>query len=187
MAALETPDCAFGSPAPDFALPDPDGRVYTRDDCAGTRGLLVMFLCNHCPFVQAVLPRLVPRVAALADAGVGAAAIMPNDFRACPADAPAQMKALAARFDFPFPYLVDESQQVARAFGAVCTPDFFGYNAAGLLQYRGRLDAGRLQLPQPGDPPELQLAMEAIARTGAGPARQFPSMGCSIKWRGERG
>ncbi|MEO0421131.1 MAG: thioredoxin family protein [Pseudomonadota bacterium] len=182
MPALESPVCDFGSPIPDFCLPDPAGALFRRDDCTGTRGLLVMFLCNHCPFVQAVLPRLVEQARALAAEGVGSVALMPNDYRAYPADAPPEMQGLSERMDFPFPYLVDEGGEVARHFGAVCTPDFFGYNAAGLLQYRGRLDDARLQPATEDTRQELLDAMRAVARTGQGPAEQFPSMGCSIKW-----
>jgi peroxiredoxin len=183
MPALETPACVPGTPAPDFSLPDPQGVEHCRESCRGARGLLVMFLCNHCPFVQAVLPRLVPQVADLAEHGIGAVAIMSNDYQAYPADAPAQMRRLADKMQFGFPYLIDRSQTVARRFGAVCTPDFFGYNAAGLLQYRGRLDAARLEPPSPGTRSELHVAMLQVARTGSGPAEQWPSIGCSIKWR----
>ncbi|MEM9383579.1 MAG: thioredoxin family protein [Pseudomonadota bacterium] len=182
MPALESPVCDFDSPIPDFCLPDPAGALFRRDDCTGTRGLLVMFLCNHCPFVQAVLPRLLEQTRALAALGVGTVAIMPNDFRAYPEDAPTKMRALAETMDFPFPYLVDEGGEVARRFGALCTPDFFGYNAAGLLQYRGRLDGARMQPVTPDTRPELLEAMSAVASTGSGPVEQFPSIGCSIKW-----
>lgn len=182
MPALESPFCDFDSPAPDFALPDASGVTHRRDDCTGTRGLLVMFICNHCPFVQAILPRLVAQTRELATAGVGSVALMPNDYAAYPADAPAEMRALAERVALPFPYLVDEGGAVARAYGAVCTPDFFGYNAAGLLQYRGRLDAGRLEAPAADAPAELLRAMLGVAKTGRGPEQQFPSIGCSIKW-----
>ncbi len=184
MPALESPICDFDSPAPDFCLPDAAGVSYRRDDCTGARGLLVMFICNHCPFVQAVLPRLVEQTRVLGEAGIGAVAIMPNDYRAYPADGPDGMRALAQRMDFPCPYLLDEGGEVARRYGAVCTPDFFGHNAAGLLQYRGRLDAGRLEPPAADARAELLEAMQAVAATGRGPQEQFPSIGCSIKWAG---
>ena len=183
MALTDTPVCDFGRPAPDFSLPDPSGRVWTRDECRGPNGLLVMFICNHCPYVKAVLDRLVEDVGRLQEAGVGCVAIMPNDFHRYAADAPDAMAALATARGFTFPYLVDEGQDVARAYGAVCTPDFFGYNAGLELQYRGRLDEARLEPPPPGARRDLVEALREIARTGQGPAEQVPSAGCSIKWR----
>lgn len=183
MVATETPVCEFGAPAPDFALPDPSGRVWRLEDCRGTHGTLVMFICNHCPFVQAILDRLVRDVNELAGAGIGSVAIMSNDVLRYPQDGPAHMARLAAERGFSFPYLYDEDQSVARAYGAVCTPDFFGYDADLGLQYRGRLDASRME-PAPADAPrELFEAMIGVARTGRGPAEQTPSIGCSIKWR----
>ncbi|NWG46370.1 MAG: thioredoxin family protein [Alphaproteobacteria bacterium] len=182
MALTTTPVCAFGTRAPDFDLPATDGQRYRLADIRGARGTLVMFLCNHCPYVRAIVDRLVDHVGTLMDEGIGAIAIMPNDTLAYPEDGFDAMAAFAARHRFPFPYVIDESQAVARAYGAVCTPDFFGYDAADGLQYRGRLDASRTTLL--GDArPDLLLAMRAIAGTGKGPAEQIPSMGCSIKWR----
>ena len=181
MAATH-PVCDFGAPAPDFALPDLDGKTVARDDARGPNGLLVMFICNHCPYVHSVIGRIVEDARTLQAAGVGVAAIMSNDFRAYPADAPERMRAFAAENDFPFPYLLDESQEVARAYDAVCTPDFFGYDAALGLQYRGRLDESKTVLV-PDARRDLREAMLAVARTGQGPAEQIPSMGCSIKWK----
>lgn len=183
MAATETPVCDFGAPAPDFSLPDTAGRIWTLEDCRGQHGTLVMFICNHCPYVKAVLDRLLRDTAELAESGVASVAIMSNDFSRYPQDGPEPMARLAEEKKFPFPYLLDESQAVARAYGAVCTPDFFGYDAGLGLQYRGRIDAGGIQSPPADAPRELFDAMVMVARTGRGPATQVPSIGCSIKWR----
>ena len=183
MAATETPVCEFGTPAPDFSLPDATGRPRTLAECRGEKGTLVMFICNHCPFVKAVIDRIVRDARDLEPLGVRCVAIMSNDFVSYPADAPERMAEFAAAHDLPFPYLVDESQAVARAYGAVCTPDFFGYNADLELQYRGRLDASRTEPAPPGARRELFEAMAGIARSGTGPADQVASIGCSIKWR----
>ena len=182
MPAMTTPVCDFGWKAPDFALEGTDGRRYTLADCAGERATLVMFLCNHCPFVKAVIDRIVRDVGELAGHGIGAVAIMPNDTAAYPADSFDNMRRFAVAHDFGFPYLIDRSQEVARAYDAVCTPDFFGFDGALGLQYRGRLDASRME-PVPGARRELYEAMLQVAETGQGPAEQLPSMGCSIKWR----
>ncbi|WP_058554015.1 thioredoxin family protein [Thiohalocapsa sp. ML1] len=183
MVSLETPVCDFGRPAPDFALPGIDGKTWTRDDCKGPNGLLVMFICNHCPYVKAVRERLVRDARELAGLGVGSVAIMSNDPSDYPEDSFENMQRIAAELDFPFPYLLDETQEVAKAFGAVCTPDFFGYNAGLGLQYRGRLDASRKETAPPDVRRDLFLAMQQVAETGQGPAEQIPSVGCSIKWR----
>ena len=182
MVRTETPVCDFGRHAPDVSLPDPSGALHSLTSCRGERGTLVMFICNHCPYVQAVIDRLVEDCRALERAGVSSVAIMPNDVVAYPQDGPEQMAAWANEKRFPFPYLIDETQAVARAYGAVCTPDFFGYNADLELQYRGRLDASRKE-PVPDAPRDLLTAMQQVAETGKGPAQQIPSMGCSIKWR----
>jgi peroxiredoxin len=181
--ALETPATQLGWPAPPFDLPGVDGARHTFEDCRGERGTVVMFLSNHCPYVKASLARIVRDARALAEEGVRCVAICANDAEAYPEDSFPEMRRVAREHDFPFPYLHDESQAVARAYGAVCTPDFFGFNAAGLLQYRGRLDAGRTNPPPAGAPRELYEAMRQIAATGKGPAEQNPSIGCSIKWR----
>jgi len=181
MAAVP-PICDFGAPAPDFSLPDLDGKTVTLADVRGETGTLIMFICNHCPYVKSVIGRIVEDAAAMQAAGIGIAAIMSNDYRAYPADAPDKMRAFAAEHRFPFPYLLDESQQVAQAFGAVCTPDFFGYDADLGLQYRGRLDESKTSLV-PDARRELKQAMLQVAETGRGPAEQIASMGCSIKWK----
>ena len=180
--AVTTPVCDFGWRAPGFDLPGTDGRRWTLDEVQGPRGTLIMFLCNHCPYVQAIVGPLVAEVAALKAAGVGAAAIMSNDAVAYPEDGFDAMKRFAAVHGFGFPYLYDESQAVARAWDAVCTPDFLGFDAGLGLQYRGRFVAGGRQ-PLPGARRELLEAMRQIAETGRGPVEQTPSMGCSIKWR----
>jgi peroxiredoxin len=172
----------LGSRAPEFALPDLHGRVVRLDDVRGEHGTLIMFICNHCPYVRAVIDRIVEDSRTLLAEGVGVAAIMSNDYRAYPADAPDRMRAFAAEHGFPFPYLLDETQMVARAYEAVCTPEFFGYDADLALRYRGRLDASRTTLV-PDARRELLEAMRRIAATGEGPEEQVPSMGCSIKWR----
>ncbi len=182
MALLDTPVCDFDWPAPDFSLKDPDGRVVTLSKAMGPKGLMVAFLCNHCPYVQAIADRLAGDATALRDMGVGMVAIMSNDYRMVPSDAPPQMKAFAAHHGWDFPYLVDEDQSVGQAYGAVCTPDFFGFNADRGLQYRGRLDDAAMGLAE-GRTPELVNAMRQVAETARGPAEQTPSMGCSIKWR----
>jgi peroxiredoxin len=183
VAALETPVCDFGRPAPDFTLPGVDGRVWTLEQCRGERGLLVMFICNHCPYVKAVRERIVRDCRELLAHGVNAVAIMSNDPRDYPEDSFENMKWVAADLQFSFPYLLDASQEVARAYGAVCTPDFFGYDAHLHLQYRGRLDASRRETAPPDARRELFEAMVEVARTGRGPAQQIPGIGCSIKWR----
>ncbi|MGB5199783.1 MAG: thioredoxin family protein [Sedimenticolaceae bacterium] len=182
MVSLETPVCEFGKAAPDFDLPGVDGRRWIRDDCMGEKGLLVMFICNHCPYVKAVLDRIIRDAAELQALGVNSVAIMSNDPTDYPEDSFDNMRAVAQRHEFPFPYLLDEDQQVAKEYGAVCTPDFFGYNAAGELQYRGRLDASRKEAAPADARRDLFEAMMQVAETGEGPADQIPSMGCSIKW-----
>jgi len=183
MVSLNTPVCEFGKPAVDFALPGVDDEIWTLDRCRGPKGLLVMFICNHCPYVQAIRERLVRDTRELRDVGVNSVAIMSNDPGLYPEDSFENMRAIAAQYDFPFPYLLDESQAVAKAYGAVCTPDFFGYNNNLELQYRGRLDASMKQPAGATAPRELFQAMVQIARTGQGPAGQIPGIGCSIKWR----
>jgi peroxiredoxin len=183
MVALNPPVCDFGRPAIDFDLPGVDGKRHTLASCRGPNGLLVMFICNHCPYVKAIIDRLIRDCRELARDGVGCVAIMSNDVTVYPEDAPESMARWAAELAFPFPYLYDNTQAVAQAYGAVCTPDFFGYNASLELQYRGRLDASGRN-PGPTDARrELLEAMLEIARTGKGPHEQIASIGCSIKWQ----
>lgn len=183
MVSLETPVCDFDLPAIDFSLPGTDGKVWTLDDCRGENGLLVMFICNHCPYVKAIIDRLVRDTNELKTLGINTVAIMSNDIVDYPADSFDNMKLFAQEQGFTFPYLLDESQQVAKAYGAVCTPDFFGYNGDLKLQYRGRLDESRKQAAATDVRRDLFEAMKQVARTGHGPKQQIPSMGCSIKWR----
>jgi peroxiredoxin len=183
MVSLQPPVCDFGKAAPDFDLPGVDGRRWTRDDCMGPKGLLVMFICNHCPYVKAVLDRIVRDTAELRELGVNSVAIMSNDPTEYPEDSFENMRQLAERHAFSFPYLLDESQTVAKSYDAVCTPDFFGYNAAGELQYRGRLDESRKLAAAVDARRDLFEAMKLVAETSKGPAEQIPSMGCSIKWK----
>lgn len=180
---LKSQICDFGWPAPDFDLATPDGVHYTRDGVMGEKGVLIAFICNHCPYVIAVIDRLAKDMQTLEGLGIGCAAIMSNDYKSYPADAPERMTDFARVHGLTAPYLVDEDQSVGLAYNAVCTPDFFGFDAQGGLQYRGRLDDVGMR----GDPadrvPELVDAMTQVADTGAGPQEQSPSMGCSIKWR----
>lgn len=181
--AVFPPVCDFGASWHDFRLPSTDGQIVSLKDAAGCRGTLVMFICNHCPYVQAIMDRLVRDARTMQKAGIGVVAISANDAVAYPQDGPDRMKSEAERHGFTFPYLYDETQEVARAYGAECTPDFFGYNASGELQYRGRFDAsGRISGPADARP-ELLEAMMQIAETGKGPEHQVQSMGCSIKWK----
>ncbi len=182
MVSLETPVCEFDKPAVDFALPGVDGKIWTLADCAGEKGLLVMFICNHCPYVKAIRERLVRDCAELKTLGINSVAIMSNDPSLYEEDSFENMKKIAEEFAFPFPYLWDETQQVAKDYGAVCTPDFFGYNSDLRLQYRGRLDASRKQTATADARRDLFEAMRQVAETGRGPETQIPSMGCSIKW-----
>lgn len=181
MAAIP-PICDFGWKAPPFSLPATDGRSYSLEQLEGRNGTLIAFICNHCPYVKSVIGRLVRDAKDLALLGVSTIAINSNDAAQYPEDGFAQMKAFAAAHALPFPYLHDETQAVARAYGAVCTPDFFGFNAHLELQYRGRLDASRKDLV-PDARRDLYEAMRQVAETGHGPRDQIASMGCSIKWR----
>jgi peroxiredoxin len=180
--ASTPPICDFGWKAKDFRLPATDGKTYAFADVRGPKGTLIVFICNHCPYVKAITSKLVRDAQDLAKAGIGVAAICSNDAASYPEDSFDHMKAFAKANGFPFPYLHDESQKVARAYDAVCTPDFFGFNAKDELQYRGRLDASRTS-PMPDARRDLYEAMTEVARTGKGPSEQISSMGCSIKWK----
>jgi len=183
MTLTSTPVCEFGETAPNFNLLGIDGRLWSIEECRGAKGLLVMFICNHCPYVKAINHKLVRDTLELQSFGIGSVAIMSNDTVHYPQDSLENMRRVALDQAYPFPYLIDESQEVARSFGAVCTPDFFGYNCNLELQYRGRLDAAGIR-QGPGDVRrDLFLAMKLVAETGSGPQQQVSSMGCSIKWR----
>jgi peroxiredoxin len=183
MASLQPPICDFGWQAPDFDLPGTDGRRHNLASARGPKGLLVMFICNHCPYVKAVLDRIQRDAAELRKLGIGSIAIMSNDPAEYPEDSWDNMVTLAGRLNFPFPYVLDASQEVARAYGAVCTPDFFGFNADLQLQYRGRLDESRKEAAPPTVRRDLFEAMKQVALTGSGPREQIASIGCSIKWK----
>lgn len=185
MVSLETPVCDFGRPAADFSLRGVDGKTWALADCTGPKGLLVMFICNHCPYVKAILDRMIRDTRELREVGIYSAAIMSNDPNQYAEDSFENMRMIAQELNFPFPYLLDETQSVAKAYGAVCTPDFFGYNSNLELQYRGRLDASRKETAAVDTRRDLYLAMQQVAETGAGPGEQIPGIGCSIKWLDE--
>ncbi|MCW9012321.1 MAG: thioredoxin family protein [Gammaproteobacteria bacterium] len=185
MVSLETPVCNFGLDAVDFSLPGVDGKTWSLQECKGKNGLLVMFICNHCPYVKAIRDRIVRDTRELKGLGVNSVAIMSNDPSLYEEDSFENMQKVAEEFDFDFPYLLDESQNVAKAFGAVCTPDFFGYNGDLKLQYRGRLDESRKESAAADVRRDLFEGMKQVAETGQGPEDQIPSMGCSIKWKDE--
>ena len=182
MALSNPPICDFGWKAPEFALPATDGKTYALADLAGPKGTLIMFICNHCPYVTGAIDRIVADAKSLQAAGIGVAAICSNDATSYPADSFPKMVTFGQQSGFTFPYLHDESQAVARAYDAICTPDFFGFDGDLGLQYRGRLDSGG-RVPVPGAARELLDAMLGVADTGKGPKDQAPSMGCSIKWK----
>ena len=181
--AEETPNCDFGWKAPSFSLPGVDGKTYSLDALRGPNGTLVMFICNHCPYVKAVVDRIVRDVNELRGVGVNAVAISSNDVTNYPEDSFDNMQRFAEAHRFSFPYLYDESQEVAKAYGATCTPDFFGFNSKLELRYRGRLDASRKEAASADVRRELFEAMKQVAETGQGPREQIPSIGCSIKWK----
>jgi len=183
MVSTCTPVCDFGAPAPDFSLEGTDDKVWTLRDCVGSNGLLVMFICNHCPYVKAINEKLVRDTSQLKELGINSVAIMSNDPTDYPEDSFENMQRVAEELGYPFPYLVDPAQEVAQAYGAVCTPDFFGYNAGLELQYRGRLDESGRQADAGNVRRDLFLAMKQVAETGQGPEEQVASIGCSIKWR----
>ncbi len=182
MVSLQPPLCDFDWPAPDFDLPGVDGKRYTLSNTRAKNGLLVMFICNHCPYVKAVRSRIIRDAKELLGHGINSVAISANDPADYPEDSFENMQKAAQEFNFPFPYLWDESQAVAKAYGAVCTPDFFGFNAGLKLQYRGRLDASRKETVADARR-DLFEAMVEVAKTGKGPSKQEASMGCSIKWK----
>jgi peroxiredoxin len=182
MASLNPPVCDFGLRAPDFNLLGVDGKRYTLANSAGKNGLLVMFISNHCPYVKAIKTRLVSDCSELLQYGINTIAIQSNDTENYPDDSYERMMEEANLFNFSFPYVLDEKQDVAQAYGAVCTPDFFGFNAQLALQYRGRFDAAGRGEPPLDNPRDLFNAMKQIAETQQGPREQIASIGCSIKW-----
>lgn len=183
MALLNTPVCDFGTKAVDFNLTGTDGKTWSLEQCQGENGILIMFICNHCPYVKAIQKLLVRDTRELLKYGINSVAIMPNDTSTFPDDSLENMKRIATEFKYPFPYLIDETQEISKDYGAVCTPDFFGYNKKMELQYRGRLDDTTPANKTNGAKRELFEAMRQIAETGKGPPKQISSMGCSIKWQ----
>lgn len=184
MARTESAMLALGTPAPRFTLNDVrDGKVYTKDSLIGSRGLLVMFICRHCPFVQHVEEELARIGAHYRNSGIGIVAISSNDADTYPDDAPPSLAQQARRLGFTFPYLYDGDQEVARAFDATCTPDFFLYDADGILVYRGQLDASRPGNGVPVTGQDLRAALGALLAGSPIPEEQRPSVGCNIKWK----
>ena len=181
MVRTETPICDFNLAAIDFNLKGVDGNHYNLDSLKGQNGLLVMFICNHCPYVKSIIHRIIRDTKELKDLGVNSVAIMSNDPAEYEEDSFENMQKIATKMNFPFPYLIDETQEVAKSYGAVCTPDFFGYNSDLGLQYRGRLDESRKETIADAKR-DLFEAMKEVAISGNGPDAQIPSMGCSIKW-----
>ena len=180
--AITTPICNFGEKAKDFNLKGVDNKFYKLEDCVGQNGTIIMFICNHCPYVKAIVKDLVNDVNKLKINNINSVAIMSNDIKNYPEDSFENMKNFADSNNFSFPYLLDETQEVASKYGAVCTPDFFGYNKDLELQYRGRIRELKKLKPIGTENSELKLAMEMIAQTQKGPKKQIPSMGCNIKW-----
>jgi peroxiredoxin len=182
MALLSSNAVELGWQAQDFTLKDPAGQSYSLNDLQDGKPLLIAFICNHCPYVKAIISRLVSDAKTLQAEGINVVAIMSNDYHSYPADNPEHMQEFAHQHDFSFPYLIDEDQSVATAYDAVCTPDFFGFNSEGTLAYRGRLDNAEMR-DASKRVPELVLAMRQVKETGAGPEEQVASIGCSIKWK----
>ena len=181
MVALTTPEVEKGLKAKDFSLLGTDEKYYSLKDVKGEKGLVIAFICNHCPYVKSIIEKIVKESKFLKEIGVGFVAINPNDTVAYPEDSFENMKIFAAKNNFPFPYLIDSTQEVAKAYGAVCTPDFFGFNSKLELQYRGRLDEAKKEII-PNAKRELFIAMNEIALTGSFSGKQISSIGCSIKW-----
>ena len=182
MVLTKTPICNFGEKTKSFELKGIDGRIHKLEDHAGKNGLLIMFICNHCPYVKAVIQDIVKDCESLKNEGVNSIAIMSNDTKEYPEDSFENMKVFSKKFNFSFPYLIDESQNIAKEYGAVCTPDFFGYNRNLELQYRGRIRELKDLKPINSNESDLLKAMRLIIKTGKGPEDQIPSMGCNIKW-----
>ena len=181
MVRIESPICDFNLPAVDFKLKGVDGNYYDLNSLKGPNGLLIMFICNHCPYVKSIIKRIIRDTNELKKLGINSAGIMSNNPNEYEEDSFENMKKISTDLFFSFPYLIDETQEVAKSYGAVCTPDFFGYNKDLGLQYRGRLDESRKESVTDAKR-ELFEAMKTIAETEKGPVDQIPSMGCSIKW-----
>ena len=182
MVLTKTPICNFGEKARNFNLLSTENKKLSLNDVKGKNGTLIMFICNHCPYVKAIIKDLVSDVKFLGDLGIKSAGIMSNDVKNYPDDSFENMISFSKLHDFSFPYLIDETQNVAKEYGAVCTPDFFGYNKNLELQYRGRIRELKDLKPVKKGDSDLKLAMKLVAETGKGPEDQIPSMGCNIKW-----
>ena len=180
---IQTPICDFGQKAIPFELKSTDNKILSLEDIKGENGTLIMFICNHCPYVKAVTKEIVEDCNELKKIGINSVAICANDAENYPEDSFENMKKFSDRYNFSFPYLIDETQEIAKKFGAVCTPDFFGYNSEGELQYRGRLKPLKDLQPIMDGKNELLEAMLQISKTKMGPKEQLPSMGCNIKWK----
>ncbi len=183
MSLTKTPICDFGKKAEDFKLKSINNKFLTLNDVKGDKGTLVMFICNHCPYVKAVISDIVNDCKLLQNLDVSSVAICSNDVINYPEDSFDKMIEFSNSNNFNFPYLHDETQEIARKFDAVCTPDFFGYNKNLELQYRGRIRELKNLKPIRDGESELYLAMKMISETGSGPKDQISSMGCNIKWR----
>ena len=182
MALTETPICNFGEKAKDFNLKSTENKLLSLNDVKGENGTLVMFICNHCPYVKAIIKDLVDDVKFLEQIGIKSVSIMSNDVKNYPEDSFENMISFSKLNKFSFPYLIDETQDIAKKYGAVCTPDFFGFNKKMELQYRGRIRELKDLKPVKTGDSDLKKAMKLIAETGNGPKNQIPSMGCNIKW-----
>ena len=182
MALTKTPICDFGKKAEDFKLKSTDNKIISLNDIKGEKGTLLMFICNHCPYVKAIIEDLVQDCKNLEKFGINSAAICSNDVKNYPEDSFENMEKFSKNYKFSFPYLFDETQEIAKRYGAVCTPDFFGYNKNLELQYRGRMRELKDLKPIRDGESDLLIAMKQIANTGNGPKDQIPSMGCNIKW-----
>ena len=179
---IQTPICDFGQKAYDFELKSTDNKILSLNDIKGKNGTLIMFICNHCPYVKAIIRELTDDCAKLKEDGINSVAIMSNDTKNYPEDSFEKMKKFSDRYNFSFPYLIDETQEIAKKYDAVCTPDFFGYNKNLELNYRGRIRELNDLNPIGSGESELLKSMKLIAKTQQGPKEQYPSMGCSIKW-----
>jgi len=182
MTLTKTPICDFGKKADFFELKSIENKLISLNDIKGKNGTLIMFICNHCPYVKAVIDDIVYDCKNLEKEEIKSVAIMSNDQKNYPEDSFENMISFSKKYKFNFPYLVDETQKIAKTYGAVCTPDFFGYNANLELQYRGRIRELKDLKPVKSDDSDLIKAMRLIVKTGKGPENQIPSMGCSIKW-----
>ena len=182
MVLTKTPICNFGEKPHDYELEGIDGKHYKLKDCVGEKGTVIMFICNHCPYVKAIIEDLVKDTNDLINFGIKAVAIMSNDTKNYPEDSFENMKLFSKKYNFSFPYLIDETQEIAKKYGAVCTPDFFGYNSKLELQYRGRIRELKELKPVREGESDLKRAMQIISETQKGPKEQIPSMGCNIKW-----